>query len=160
MLNPIPTIANAVTVIQDPGSTSTGLWSLFLSVAILLAVGLIMRRQPGQKERGLGVWRHLVHTGIFTSLAVALLAGYPEMEAAIQAVVGRTFLTELAQVYGGAGLIHLPTLFLAATMFLAYSITPLIAAAPIALADLIVERVLSWRHGLQMEPVEVAEVEE
>lgn len=158
MSGPITT-TSTVTVLQDPGPASTGLWGLFLAVAILLAVGLMMRR-PERKERGLGVWCRMVHAGIFTSLAVALLASYPEIDMAIQTLVGRTFITELALVYGGAGLIHLPTLFLAASMFLAYVVTPLIAAAPIALADLVVEHVLSWRHGLQLEPVEVSELEE
>lgn len=159
MRGPVAT-SSTVTILQDPGPAPTGLWGLFLAVAILLAVGIMMRQPPQRKERDLGLWRRMVHAGIFSSLAVALLAGYPEMDIAIQALVGRTFITELALVYGGAGLIHLPTLFLAATMFLAYVVTPLIAAAPIALADLIVERVLSWRHGLQLEPVEVTELDE
>lgn len=160
-LEDIPLSVPVITIQQDPAAPDlTGLASLLISVSVLIVLALVMRPAPEVRRRGLGIWRHLVHGGIFTSLAVALLAGYPEMDRGIQAIVGRTFLTDLAQFYGGAGLIHLPTLSLAVVMFLAYTATPLIAYAPIALADAIVAHLLSWRYGLQAEPVDIAELQE
>lgn len=160
MMEPIPPLVTPVQMVQDPTPDLSGLAAVGLSVLLLVGVALWLaplnpRPRSGQ-ARG---WQLLAQAGVFTSLAVSMLAAYPDMERAVAQIVGRTFLTDLAQIYGGAGLIHIPTLLLGATMILAYSVSPIIAGLPLLLADLLADRFLARRYGLQLAALEVGELE-
>lgn len=157
----IPPLVTTVELIQDPAAPDlSGLVAVGISVLLLVGVALWLAPRDVRPRPRAGAWELLAQAGVFVSLAVAILAGYPDLERAVAYLVGRTFLTDLAQVYGGAGLIHIPTLLLFATMILAYTVTPVIAGLPIYLADLMAARFLARRHGLELAAVEVAELEE